>query len=193
MKQRCCFCAYEAPARALQAHISKAHPRLRRPKAFGRSKGNSCLQCGFVHDEIARPGWAIRRKKFERGKVVTVVGGVAPNVGLQTLGRFTVPRGVSKIIRIEFHSSPCRGPFIGPEAEDGRRFCLTCNCPHFDARKATPGNCRFMMIHDGRMIQCSLQPGHRGAHEVPPTWREWWETGNIGRREPRLRKNVKVG
>lgn len=193
MTRRCCFCAYEGTDRAVRTHIAVAHPLLRPPVSFGRSKGLTCSLCGFMHDEIARPGWAIRRKKFERGKVVTVVGGVTPNVGLLTLGRFTVPSGVTKIARIELRRSPCRGTFVGPGDREGRRFCLTCNRPHFDARKPTPGKCHFMMIRDGRMIQCDLQPGHADDHEVPPHWRDWWETGQIGRHAPIRKTNEAVG
>ncbi len=179
MTRRCCFCVYEGPERAVLTHISVAHPDIRPPKSFGRPKGNPCPLCRFEHDEVARPGWAVRRKKFERGKVVAVVAGVVPGGQRQTMGTFVVPRGVSKIARIEFRISQCRGPFIGRGDADGRRFCRSCNRPHFDARKPPPGKCWFMMIRDGRMIQCGLQPGHEGDHQVPSTWRDWWETGRI--------------
>ncbi len=180
MMQKCCFCAYKGNTRSVKTHIAVAHQLLRAPNSFGRPRGAPCPLCGFVHDEIARPGWAIRRKRFERGKIVSAVGAVAPNVGLQTIGAFEVPRDASRIKRIEVRLSPCRGPFMGHEDLDGRRFCLTCKRPHFDARKPTPRKRRFMMIHDGRMIQCDLQPGHSGAHEVPQVWRRWWETGDLG-------------
>ncbi len=179
MTQKCCFCAYRGTARAVRTHIAVGHPELRPPISFGRPKGVVCPLCGFVHDDVARPGWASRRKRFERGKVVTVLGDVAPNVGFQTLGEITVPPGVSNIKRIELKLSMCRGPFVGPEDSDGRRFCLTCKRPHFDARKPEPMKCRFMMIREGRVIQCGLQPGHLGSHEVPRDWQRWWETGQV--------------
>lgn len=180
MTRQCCFCAFEGPERAVKAHISGAHADLRPPLSFGRSKGSPCPLCGFVHDEVARPGWAIRRKKFERGKVVAAAAGVVPGGQLQTLGTFVVPPGVKKIRRIVVRVSPCRGPFIGRGDGDGRRFCLTCNRPHFDARKPLPRKCSFMLTRDGRMIQCDLPSHHDGAHQVPAAWSSWWEGGQLG-------------
>lgn len=181
MDQGCCFCAYTGTTRAVKAHIASAHAHLRPPNTFGRPKGVPCPLCGFVHDDIARPGWAIRRKRFERGKVVAATAGVLPGGHFQTIGTFAIPPGARRIARIELRVSPCRGPFLGREDRDWRRFCLTCKRPHFDAQRLIPRKCRFMITRDGRTIQCDLAPGHQGAHEIPSAWREWWETGQIDR------------
>ncbi len=179
MTRQCCYCAYVGPEQAVRTHLALAHPDLRPPRSFGRPKGNPCSLCGFEHDEIARPGWAFRRKKFVRGKVMAAAGGVLPDGHLQTIGTFVVPPGVRKIARVEVRVSMCRGPFVGRGDPDGRRFCTSCSRPHFDARKPRPPKCWFMITREGRTIQCDLPPGHAGDHQVPPAWRGWWETGYL--------------
>ncbi len=133
---KCCFCSYVSSARGIQTHIAKAHGSLSPPRMWGRPKGPVCELCGWIHndtDETPREGWANRRKRFERGKVVAVMGTVPHGQGFVRLGEVTVPKGAKAITKIGFSFQPCRGPFSGPGDEQGRRYCKSCGRYHFVA------------------------------------------------------------
>ncbi len=100
------------------------------------------------------------------------------------LGTLTVPPGVTKITKIAVSVKQCEGPFVGPADGQGRRYCVRDQRPHFDVRTGPlPKLCPAMLKRDdeddARTIQCGLPRGHGGQHEVPPSWSEWWETGQI--------------
>lgn len=53
-----------------------------------------------------------------------------------TLGRFTVPTGVTRIRQISVTIEPCRGPFLGPLDSRGRRYCSRDRRYHLVAAKS---------------------------------------------------------
>lgn len=134
---KCCYCEYESSAHGVRTHIARVHSSLAPPRSWGRPKGRVCGLCGWSHtdvDDTPRPGWSNRRKRFERGKVVAVMGSIPSNARFLKLGEVTVPEGVSRISKIGFSVQFCRGPFSGPPDERGRRYCVSCGRPHLVPR-----------------------------------------------------------
>lgn len=132
--RQCCFCAYTSTsARGVRAHIAKKHSGAAPPRTMGKAKGPICDLCGWSHndtDETPREGWALRRKRFARGKITAVSGTVTPNSGFLTLGEMRVPKGAKRIKRITVSYQVCQGPFTGPIDEGGRRYCVSCRMLH---------------------------------------------------------------
>ena len=120
----------------MRTHIAKSHGTPSPPRIWGRAKGPACALCGWIHadlDDAPREGRAIRRKRFQHGKIGSVLGIVPEPDGVYELGELTVPKGAKRIKRITISLEPCRGPFLGPPDGQERRYCDMCKRFHFDA------------------------------------------------------------
>ncbi len=136
---KCCYCEYESSAHGVRTHIALVHSTLAPPRSWGRPKGRVCALCGWSHtdvDDTPRPGWGNRRKRFERGKLGAVLGSVPPRSGFFKLGELKVPEGAKRLKRITISIEPCRGPFLGPRDEQGRRYCVSCERCHLVAAES---------------------------------------------------------
>ncbi len=136
---QCCYCDFESSENGVRAHVAKAHKALRPPRAWGRAMGPVCTLCGWTHtaaDATPRDGWGNRRKRFERGRIVAMQAAVPRHGRFYTLGRFTVPTGVTRIRQISVTIEPCRGPFLGPLDSRGRRYCSRDRRYHLVAAKS---------------------------------------------------------
>lgn len=156
----CCHCGASGNERALKVHIAKAHAALAPPQTFGRSSGQACPLCGWVHtggDLVARPDWADNRKRYERGMVASVSGIVRrPNQWLK-LGEIQVPLGARRLKFVDFNLVLCKGPFEGPHDEQRKRYCLTCKRHHLVA----------LEVYGTTQVRRRIQSGSGGNSPSP--------------------------
>jgi len=142
----CCFCKFAGGERAVLAHLRRRHAGLLAPRGAGRAKGPICHLCGYRHDNIERPGWARRRKVYERGSRAQTLGEVDTRRRHFKFSPIRVPPRAKKISEVSFIHTPCPGPYLGQPDPQGRRFCTRCNRPHHEVPRVGD---RYYMVLGG--------------------------------------------
>jgi hypothetical protein len=104
-KITCCGCDFQGSDHGVRVHLAVEHPQIVTwaKTIFGRIPKDACPRCRMFHDWTPRPGWAVKRRKIERGRTVSFAGRGPKDQHAEevfTLGTTKVPEGFSKISKI---------------------------------------------------------------------------------------------
>jgi len=136
----------------------------------GRPRGPVCELCDWVHDEIRRPGWAVRRLWVRQGLHQTMRA-VVTDRGHFTVGLLPVGRGERITIQAERDPASFRehGPFIEGADHRGWKLCERCHQFAPDTKESLRARLEWRCdACEGRETDTLLVPRGHGLEAALP-------------------------